>query len=182
MFIDMGSTQYTASIVSYTPAKLTVMSVHYDPTLGGRDFDGKIKEWAVKEFKGKFPKAPDPLSRPKSNIKLLAACEKAKKTLSPAGVKEARINLECLVDEYDFNGKLTSDAFEEMCADLLGRLEGPIKRCLEESGVELEKIASVELVGGGTRVGCVKRQLSEILKVREKGRLHPLVCGIFSLR
>lgn len=165
MFIDMGSTQYTVSIVSYTPAKLTVLSTHFDANLGGRDFDMKIADWAVQEFTAKHKNAPSPETSPKAMLKLRAACEKAKKTLSPSGVKEARINLECIIEEYDFNGKLTAEKFEEFSADLLARLEGPILRCLEESKVPLDKIDTVELIGGGTRVGCVKRALSRVLKL-----------------
>ncbi len=165
MFVDLGESSYKVCIVEYTPAKLSVLSTHCDADLGGRDFDKAIGDWAVETFCAKYKNAESPKTRPKSMIKLLNAAEKAKKTLSPAGVKEARINVECLVDEYDFSGTLKIDEFLEMVKPLLARLEGPIQRCLEESKVPLDKIDTVELIGGGTRVACVKETLADILKL-----------------
>jgi len=109
MFVDLGATGYSVSIVSFTPQKLTVLATHYDSNLGGRDFDMAIADWAAEGFTGKYKNATDPRKKPKALLKLLSAAEKAKKTMSPAGVKEARINIECLVEEYDFNGALKKE-------------------------------------------------------------------------
>merc|ERR1712165_358290 len=113
------------------------------------------------KYKGKL--SAKPMDKPKVVLKLLAAAEKAKKTLSPAGVKEARINLESLMDDFDFNCVLTAVEYEEMCADLLARLNPPIQRALAETELSSSDMASIEIVGGGSRVGCVKRTLAKIL-------------------
>ena len=104
MFIDMGYTSYSVSICAFEPGKLTVKSSHFDQELGGRDFDLLIATWLAGEFEAKYKGklSGKPMERPKTMNKLMAAAEKAKKTLSPAGVKEARINLECLMDDFDF--------------------------------------------------------------------------------
>jgi hypothetical protein len=63
-------------------------------------------------------------------LKLAEAAEKAKKTLSPAGVTEAAVNIECLMDELDLNVKVTIEDFESRAQPLLARLEGPIRQAL----------------------------------------------------
>ena len=66
LFVDLGETAYTASIVSFTKAKLTNLSTHWDRDLGGRDFDHAIATWAADKFVEKYPSAGDPRSKPKS--------------------------------------------------------------------------------------------------------------------
>jgi len=165
MFIDMGATSYSCSIVAFETGKLTVKTAQFDENLGGRDFDQKIAEWIAEKFETKYKGklSAKPMDKPKVVLKLLNAAEKAKKTLSPAGVKEARINLESIMDDLDFNCVLTAAEYEEMCADLLARLNPPIQRALAETELSASDMSSIEIVGGGSRVGCVKRTLAKIL-------------------
>jgi len=165
MFIDLGATAYSCAIVSFEPGKLSVKSAYFDEDLGGRDFDMKIAQWIATKFEEKFKGklSGNPMENPKTLIKLLAAAEKAKKTLSPSGVKEARMNLEMLMDDFDFNCILKAAEYEEMCAPLLARLNPPIQSALAETGLSPKDLSSIEIVGGGSRVGCVKRALAKIL-------------------
>jgi heat shock protein 4 len=165
MFLDLGQTSYTCSIVSFEPGKLIVKSAHYDEDLGGRDFDLKIAEWISAKFEEKYSGklSGKPMERPNTLLKLLDAAEKAKKTLSPTGVKEVRINVEMLMDDYDFQVTLTAAEYEEMCAPLLARLNPPIQRAFAETGLTPKDISSFVIVGGGSRVGCVKITLAKIL-------------------
>lgn len=165
MFIDIGASAYSCSIVAFEPGKLIVKTAQFDENLGGRDFDLKIAEWIAEKFEAKYKGklSCKPMDKPKVVLKLLSAAEKAKKTLSPAGVKEARINLESLMDDLDFNCSLTAAEYEEMCADLLARLNPPIQRALAETELSPSDLASIEIVGGGSRVGCLKRTLAKIL-------------------
>ena len=169
MFLDIGATSYSCSIVAFEPGKLTVKTAQFDENLGGRDFDQKIAEWIAGKFEEKFKGklSSKPMEKPKVVLKLLIAAEKAKKTLSPAGVKEARINLESLMDDLDFNCVLAATDYEGMCADLLARLNPPIQRALAETELSPSDLDSIEIVGGGTRVGCVKRTLAKILGLKE---------------
>jgi heat shock protein 4 len=161
MFIDMGNTAYTVSVVAFVQGKLEVKSVEYDRFLGGRDFDMAIANYANEEFQAKYKL--DALSSAKPRMKLLAAAEKAKKTLSPQGVSMANINVEFLMEERDYNGKITLEKFEELVAPLLARLEAPITRALEAAGIKKTELKAVEIVGGGTRVASVKRTLANFL-------------------
>ena len=111
----------------------------------------------------KYPSAGNPKDKPKAWYKLQQAAEKAKKTLSPSGVKEARINIECLLGDYDFGCHLTADELQEMTSELLDRLEGPIVRALAEANIKASDLDTVQIVGGGTRVAAVKKRLAKIL-------------------
>lgn len=161
MFIDMGHASYTVSVVAFVQGKLEVKSATFDRFLGGRDFDLALAEDVAAQFQAKHK--IDVLKDPKARIKLLAACEKAKKNLSPAGVNATQINIECLADDKDYAGKVPLERFEELVAPLLDRLADPIQRALAGAGIDKSQLASVEIVGGATRVSSLKRRLSEIL-------------------
>ena len=165
MFIDMGATTYSVSIVDFLPGKLVVKSSQYDVDLGGRDFDAAITEWIATKFEEKYKGKLSGKVRDNAKVmlKLNVAAEKAKKTLSPAGVKEARINLECIMDDLDFGITLKQDEYHAMCQPLLDRLRGPIERAISEAGLTYGDLTSVEIVGGATRVGSVKTTLAGIL-------------------
>lgn len=167
MFIDMGTTHYTVSIVAFETGKLAVKSCFFDQDLGGRDFDELIANWIAEKFEEKYKGklSAKPMEKPKVRIKILAAAEKAKKTLSPQGVKEARISLECLMDDRDFSTVLKAADYEAMCQPLLDRLASPVERCLEEAKLAGADLASVEIVGGSTRISCVKTALLKTLGV-----------------
>lgn len=168
MFIDIGASAYTVTIAAFEPGKLIIKSFNCDEDLGGRDFDEVIGNWIAEKFVEKYSKklSGKPQDKPKVMLKILAAAEKAKKTLSPQGVKEASINLECLMDDLDFNIKLKSSDYEAICAPLIAKLEGPIQKTLAEAKVASGDISSVEIVGGTTRIGFIKRKMLEILKVK----------------
>lgn len=167
MFIDMGASAFTVTIASYQPQKLTIKSVAYDENLGGRDFDQAIADWVATKFVEKYgPKlSGKPQDKPKVMLKILAAAEKAKKTLSPQGVNEASINLECLMDDFDFHVSLKKSDYEALCQPLVDRLVAPIESALAEAKMTSTDLSSVEIVGGSTRIQFVKNKLMETLKV-----------------
>ena len=168
MFIDIGASAYTVTIAAFEPGKLIVKSCNFDDSLGGRDFDEAIGNWIASKFVEKYGKKLScaPQDKPKVMLKIFAAAEKAKKTLSPQGVKEASINLECLMDDLDFNIMLKAADYEAMSAPLLAKLEGPIQKTLAEAKLTSADLASVEIVGGSTRIGFLKKKLLDILGVK----------------
>ncbi|CAM9096880.1 unnamed protein product [Chrysoparadoxa australica] len=161
MFIDMGHSGFSSTVCSFLPGKLVVKSSCYDRDLGGRDFDWAIAQHLADEFKAKT--GLDPRGKPKSMLKLLGACEKAKKDLSPVGVTECAVNIEYLVDEVDFHTHLKLTTFEEIVSGLVDRMEKPITQALKEAGLTREELGSVEVVGGGSRVQSVRRRLADLL-------------------
>jgi len=170
MFVDLGATCYSVSIVAFEPGKLIVKSSQFDVDLGGREFDWKIAQWFADKFEEKYKGklSAKPMSKPKVALKILAAAQKAKKTLSPAGVKEVRIQMECIMDDLDFGITLTAIEYEAMCKPLLDRLAPPVQRALSEAKITSADLSSIEIVGGGSRVGCLKRTLSAILGLNAK--------------
>jgi len=161
LFVDLGHASFSATVASYVTGKLTVRSAAYDRSLGGRDFDEVIARKVGAAFKAKH--GADPWAADKPKMKLLAAGEKAKKTLSPFGVTEARIGVECLMNDTDFNLTLKLDEYVADCEPLLARMAAPLMQAVAQSGVAPQDIATVEIVGGSTRLGFVKKRMSDIL-------------------
>ena len=161
MFIDMGYTGYCVTVVAFIQENMRVLSTVCERGLGGRDFDDIIIEFLAETFQKKT--GIDVRKNPKAILKLQVAAEKAKKTLSPNGVTEAPVNVECLAEEKDLSVILTKDEFESRSSALIARLEAPVLKCLEESQLKKQDIVEVEIVGGGSRVNSVKKRLGEIL-------------------
>ena len=132
MFVELGATSYFVSVTEFVPGKLIIRSSHYDPYPGGRDIDALIADFLASKFKKKCKSqlSGKPMERHKTRIKLYSATKKAKKTLSPQGVNEARVNLECLMDDLDFGVTFKNDDYEQMMKPFLARLRAPIKRAL----------------------------------------------------
>jgi len=169
LFIDLGQSSFTASVVAFRNGSAQVKSCVWDRKLGGRDFDKVIMNMAADVFQKKY--GMDPRTNPKATIKLLAAAEKTKKTLSPAGVTQAQISVESLMEGIDLTTMIKLDDFNEGCVPLLDRLEPVINGALAQAGITVEDCASVEIVGGATRVNCVKLRMAEILKT-DRTRLN----------
>jgi len=161
MFLDLGHSSYSCTVASFVTGKVTVNAAAHDRSLGGRDFDDVIAKKISAAFQAKHK--DDPWSNAKARMKLLVAAEKAKKTLSPTGVTEARINCECLMNDIDFNLALTLAEFVEDSEPLLARLHAPIAQALAQSGLEASEVSHVEIVGGSTRLGFVKERMADIL-------------------
>lgn len=161
MFLDMGHASVTSTIVSFVTGKLVVKSAAYDRNLGGRDFDRAIAQQVAAAFREKHNK--DPMAHPKAVMKIMTACEKAKKTLSPQGVREAQISIECLLDDIDFNMRLTIEDFKAASAPLLERLNVPVQSALAQANIEPSALSSIEIIGGCSRIGFVKEHLADLL-------------------
>lgn len=163
MFIDLGYSGYCVSIVTYIPESMKVLSVICDPDFGGRNVDDIIVEILAQKFQTSTKL--DVRENKKAMLKLYAAAEKAKKTLSPHGVTEASVSVECLAEERDLSCLLKRDELEEALGPLVSRLKKPLDDCIAESGLTLEQISEVEIVGGSTRIALIKKTIAEILKL-----------------
>ena len=97
MFIDLGACQMTASVVQFSQDKMTTLTTTHDKMLGSRLIDIEIAKFLADGFKG-----GDIFSTPKALIKLLAASEKAKITLS-GGIAKTRVYVECIMNDQDLS-------------------------------------------------------------------------------
>lgn len=162
MFLDCGHSAFSVSIASFVENKLQMKSQAYDRNLGGRDFTRVLVDIAAADFKAKSK--CDVFTNPKALIKLVAGVEKAKKSMSPIGVNENRMNIECLMNDIDFNVMLKEEDFIANSKDLVPRFEKTILKALEEASMSIEDISTFEIVGGASRVNWIKEMIANTLK------------------
>jgi heat shock protein 4 len=157
MFVDIGHSDYTASIVEFRKGELNVKATAYDRHFGGRDFDRALTEHFADEFKEKFK--IDVRSNPKAYARTLAAAEKMKKVLSanPA----APMSIESLMEDVDVRSIVKREELETMVKPLLERVTAPIEEVLAEAKLKPEDIDSIEMVGGSTRVPAIKDAIAK---------------------
>ncbi|CAM0909445.1 unnamed protein product [Alopecurus aequalis] len=164
-FVDVGHSDTQAGVVAFDPLGMKVLSHGFDADLGGRDFDEVLFEHFAEEFRDRY--RIDVLGNVKASMRLRAACEKAKKVLSANA--EAVVNIECLMEEKDVRGMIRREDFEKLSSELLERVVEPCRRAMADSGIGLEKLQSVELVGSGSRVPAIARVLAGFFR-REPSR------------
>jgi heat shock protein 4 len=157
VFCDIGHSSYSVSVVSFVRGQLTVRGTAYDRHFGGRNFDQVIVERLAAEFKEKYK--IDVFSNNKALFRLRTAAEKCKKVLSAN--PQAPVNIESIMDDKDVATIVNRADFEEWATETLVRVEEPLKAALEASGLTLEDIDSVEVVGGSTRVPAIKNAISK---------------------
>ncbi|EGO00373.1 hypothetical protein SERLA73DRAFT_89344 [Serpula lacrymans var. lacrymans S7.3] len=157
MFVDVGHSSMSVTIIAFAKGQLTVKATAYDRHLGGRDVDYALLQYFAAEFKTKYK--IDVLSSPKAMFRLAVGCERLKKVLSANS--EAPLNVESIMNDIDASSKLSRETYEGLLTDVLSRVGTPIKQALAESGLTLEQIDSVELVGGTTRIPAVRAQIQD---------------------
>ncbi|KAH8426165.1 Hsp70 chaperone Hsp88 [Aspergillus melleus] len=157
MFVDIGHSDYTASIVEFRKGELNVKSTAYDRHFGGRNFDRALTEHFADEFKEKFK--IDVRTHPKAWSRTLATAEKMKKVLSanPA----APMSIESLMEDVDVRAIVKREELEVMIKPLLDRVTVPIEEALAEAKLKVEDIDHIEMVGGCTRVPAIKDAIAK---------------------
>jgi len=175
---DMGSGSTTAALLEFSSyqakeagkkksvGQFEVKGLKWDAALGGADFDAVLVEHFIGEVRERH--GVDVRGAPKSVAKLKKEVRRTKEILSAN--KEAPISVEGLTDEVDFRSTVTREKFEELAAPLLERAGAPLRALLEETGVPVEELDAVELIGGGTRVPGVIAAVSAALGGRETDR------------
>lgn len=175
MFYDMGASSTTATVVSYQNMKtkergfvetnphVTVLGVGYDRTLGGLDVQLRLQHHLAKEFDALNKTLNSVLKNPRAMAKLFKEAGRVKNVLSANTDHFAQI--EGLIEEHDFRVQVTRDKLEQLCSDLFERAVDPIKVALKTSGLSMDIISQVVLVGAGTRMPKVQEYLSQYLTV-----------------
>ncbi|TFK53745.1 heat shock protein 70 [Heliocybe sulcata] len=155
VFVDVGHSNMTVTVVAFSKGQLTVKATAYDRHLGGRDIDYALVQHFAEEFKEKYK--IDVLSNPKATFRLAAGCERLKKILSAN--PEANLSVESIMNDIDASSKLHRDQYEQLIAHVIDRIPGVVEQALADAQVPLDKIDSVELVGGSTRVPAVRAKI-----------------------
>jgi len=157
LIFDLGGGTFDVSILALDDGIFEVKATAGDTHLGGEDFDNRLVNHFIQEFKRKNKK--DITGNKRSLRRLRTACEKAKRTLSSA--TQASIEIDSLFEGIDFYSSITRARFEELCSDLFrGTLE-PVENALRDAKMGKNEIHEIVLVGGSTRIPKIKKLLSE---------------------
>jgi len=162
MFIDMGSFNYSVGIVEFGSASLKVLSTAYDRNFGGRQIDKLLADYCASQFEKKYK--IDPHKYPKSWMRLLTACEKAKQNLNINSMTQ--VIVEALVECYDLQVTITQKQYEQMLQPLFSRLLPPILHVLSESKLQVSDLFRCEWVGSGMRVVVLRKFIEQQLKIQ----------------
>lgn len=173
---DLGGGTFDVSILEMGDGVFEVKATNGDTHLGGDDFDQKIIDWMVAEFK----KAEGiDLSKDKMAMqRLREAAEKAKIELS--GVMTTNINLPFITAGSDgpkhLDMDLTRAKFDEMTADLVERTMGPTRQAMKDANMSANDINKILLVGGSSRIPAVQEAIKKILGKEPTHGVNPDEC------
>ena len=176
MVYDLGGGTFDVSIIEIGDGVIEVLSTSGDNRLGGDDFDQKITDWMLSEFKAK--EGVD-LSTDKMALqRLKEAAEKAKKELSAATT--TNINLPFITATAEgpkhFDMDLTRAKFDELTHDLVERTAIPVQNALKDAGLNASDLSKVLLVGGSTRIPAVQDKVKALTGHEPSKTLNPDEC------
>ena len=176
MVYDLGGGTFDVSIIEIGDGVIEVLATAGDNRLGGDDFDQKITDWMLSEFK-KLNGVD--LSNDKMALqRLKEAAEKAKKELSSATT--TNINLPFISMNSDgplhFDMNLTRAKFDELTHDLVERTANPVQAALRDAGVSPSELGKVLLVGGSTRIPAVQDKVKQLTGHEPSKTLNPDEC------
>src|SRR5947207_13356981 len=167
LVFDLGGGTFDVSILEIGEGVFDVKSTHGDTQLGGDDWDQRVIDWLVSQFKNKH--GVDLANDRMALQRLKEAAEKAKIELSQT--TEATINLPFITATAEGplhpEEKLTRAEFERMKADLHDECKGPFEMAIEDAGIELSKIDHVILVGGSTRMPMIQELVRKLTGGKE---------------
>ncbi len=176
MVYDLGGGTFDVSIIEIGEGIIEVRATAGDNRLGGDDFDQKITDYILAEFKKQ-----EGIDLSKDNMalqRIKEAAEKAKKELSSATTTD--INLPYLTATPEgakhFEMTLTRAKFDELTHELVERTAGPVKRALEDAGVTPSELGKVLLVGGSTRIPAVQDKVKQLTGHEPSKSLNPDEC------
>lgn len=163
LVFDLGGGTTSVALLAVAAGKITVLATAGEPHVGGEDFDSRMFEHLVDQFKTEYNK--DVSGSARALVRLRTACEHAKRALSSA--TWAAIEIDCLIDGIDFRTAITRDQFEDLNLDLFCKCLDPIKKCLSDAKIRRSDVHNVVLVGGSTRIPRVRRMLQDLFDGKE---------------
>lgn len=176
MVYDLGGGTFDVSIIEIGDGVIEVLSTSGDNRLGGDDFDAKVVDWMLSEFK----KAEGvDLSTDKMALqRLKEAAEKAKKELSSATTTNINLPFITATNEgpKHFDMNLTRAKFDELTHDLVERTAVPVQTALKDAGISSSELGQVLLVGGSTRIPAVQDKVKALTGKEPSKTLNPDEC------
>ena len=157
LVFDLGGGTFDVSLLSIDEGVFEVKATAGDTHLGGEDFDTRMLQHFMTEFKRKHKK--DISTSARSLNRLRSACEKAKRTLSSSS--QASIEIDSLFDGIDFTSTISRAKFEELNQDLFSKCMEPVEKVLKDAQISKGQVDQVVLVGGSSRIPKVQELLSQ---------------------
>ena len=176
LVFDLGGGTFDVSILELSEGVFEVKATNGDTVLGGDDFDKKIMDWMVEEFK---KENGIDLSQDKMSAqRLIEAAEKAKIELS--SMSQTNINLPFITADASgpkhLDLTLSRAKFDELTADLVERTMVPTRKAMEDAGLSSNEIDKIILVGGSTRIPAVQDAIRKILGKEPSKGVNPDEC------
>ena len=176
MVYDLGGGTFDVSLIEIGDGVIEVLSTNGDTRLGGDDFDNRITQWLVDEFKK--AEGVDLSGDKMAMQRLKEAAEKAKKELSTATT--TNINLPFITATQDgpkhLDMNLTRAKFDELTHDLIERTAVPVQNALRDGGVTTSELGKVLLVGGSTRMLAAQDKVKQMTGKEPNKSLNPDEC------
>ncbi len=176
MVYDLGGGTFDVSIIEIGDGVIEVLATNGDTHLGGDDFDNKVIDWMLSEFKKQ--EGVDLSGDKMAMQRLKEAAEKAKKELSSATT--TNINLPFITATAEgpkhFDMNLTRAKFDELTHDLVEKTAIPVQNALKDAGLTASELGKVLLVGGSTRIPAVQEKVRQLTGHEPNKSLNPDEC------
>merc|ERR1712205_181965 len=166
LIFDLGGGTFDVSLLTIDDGIFEVKATAGDTHLGGEDFDNRLVNHFVQEFKRKHKK--DLTGNARSMRRLRTACERAKRNLSSSA--NASIEIDSLFEGVDFYSSITRARFEDLCADLFRVTLEPVEKVLRDSKIDKGSVHEVVMVGGSTRIPKVNELITNFFNGKEPCR------------
>jgi len=163
LIFDLGGGTFDVSILTIEDGIFEVKSTAGDTHLGGEDFDNRMVNHFIAEFKRKYKK--DISDNKRAVRRLRTACERAKRTLSSS--TQASIEIDSLYEGVDFYTSITRARFEELNADLFRGTLDPVEKSLRDAKMDKGAVHDIVLVGGSTRIPKIQKLLQDFFNGKE---------------
>ncbi|CAN6568777.1 unnamed protein product [Malus baccata var. baccata] len=163
MIFDLGGGTLDVSLLTIGDGVFEVKATAGDTHLGGEDFDNKMVDFCVEQFKKKHNL--DVSGNSKALRRLRSACEKAKRRLSFTSATD--IEIDCLYEGTDFYTTITRAKFEQLNMDFFNKCLEPVEKCLKDSNMEVSSVHDVVLACGSSRIPKVQQLLQDVFKGKQ---------------
>jgi heat shock protein 1/8 len=163
LIFDLGGGTFDVSLLTIEEGIFEVKATAGDTHLGGEDFDNRMVDYFLQDFKRRFKK--DMTKDNRSLRRLRTACERAKRTLSTS--TQAHLEIDSLYEGIDFNTTITRARFEDLNMDYFRKCMEPIDKVIKDSKIAKKDVDEIVLVGGSTRIPKIQSMLSEYFSGKE---------------
>jgi heat shock protein 1/8 len=166
LIFDLGGGTFDVSLLTIEEGIFEVKATNGDTHLGGEDFDNRVVDFCLEDFKKKT--GIDITGNDRALRRLRTQCEKAKRILSAA--LSAPIECDALAEGEDYNANISRAKFEELCIDLFRKCIAPVENVLKDSQIAKGQVHDVVLVGGSTRIPKVQQLIQDFFNGKEPNR------------